>query len=104
MAAIAHAKNIPIIDQSPLPVASIANATLEGGQRQLMELGEQWIVNAPGHRLSALQDLERGKKLEVHETLGFAVDEAQRLNIPVPTLRASFQLIAGISGLTAKLS
>jgi 2-dehydropantoate 2-reductase len=102
MAAIASAKNIAIIDQSPLPVASIAGASLEDGQRQLMELGNKWIVNAPGHRLSALQDLERGKHLEVHETLGFAVEEADRLRIPAPTLRACYPLIAGINGLLVR--
>ena len=99
MGTIAQAKNIPIIDQSPLPVASITGASIKDGRRQLQDLGKQWLVNAPGHRLSALQDLERGKRLEVHETLGFAVEQARQLNIAVPTLRTCYEMVAGIDGL-----
>jgi 2-dehydropantoate 2-reductase len=56
------------------------------------------MEEAPGHRLSALQDLERRKRLEVEETLGFAVQEAARLNIDAPTLATCYTLIAGVNG------
>ena len=98
MGAIASASNIEIIDQSPVPVASIVNGSLDDGQQILMDMGRQWTEAAPGHRLSALQDLERRKRLEVEETLGFAVQEAARLNIDVPTLATCYTLIAGVNG------
>jgi ketopantoate reductase len=99
MAAIAAAKAIKIIDQSPLPVASLAAKSIELAERQLVEIGNEWKRNAPSHRLSALQDLQRGKKLEVAETLGFAVGEAQAHGLRAPTLETCFDLVSGINGL-----
>jgi 2-dehydropantoate 2-reductase len=99
MAAIATAKEIKIIDQSPLPVASLAAKSIGLAERQLVEIGNEWMRNAPSHRLSALQDLQRSKKLEVVETLGFAVREAQTLGLDAPTLVTCFDLVSGINGL-----
>ena len=99
MAAIAAAKAIKIIDQSPLPVASLAAKSIELAERQLVEIGNEWKRNAPNHRLSALQDLQRSKKLEVAETLGFAVSEAQAHGVRAPTLETCFALLNGINGL-----
>ena len=99
MAAIAAVKAIKIIDQSPLPVASLAAKAIDLAEQQLIEIGNEWKRNAPSHRLSALQDLHRGKKLEVAETLGFAVGEAKSLGLDTPTLVTCFSIVSGINGL-----
>ena len=55
------------------------------------------IARAPTHKMSALQDLEQGKRLEVEETLGYAVQQGVALGIPTPTMDVCYNLIAGIN-------
>jgi ketopantoate reductase len=47
--------------------------------------------------MSTLQDVERGKRLEVEEPLGYAVQQSAALGIPTPTLEVCYKLIAGIN-------
>ena len=61
-----------------------------------MKTGEEYRRNAPGHRLSALQDVEAGRPLEVHETLGYACDKARTLGLDLPLLEAFTRLVAAI--------
>ncbi len=101
MAAIAAAEGIAIRDQSPLPVASIASGDARAARDRVTSIGEKWLVEAPTHRMSALQDLDRGRRLEVEETLGYAVSLARRHGLPTPALDAAYSLVAGIDGLLA---
>jgi 2-dehydropantoate 2-reductase len=48
------------------------------------------------HRMSALQDLLRGRRLEVEETYGWAVRRAAELAINVPALTTCYRLLAAI--------
>lgn len=98
MGAIAAAKRIGIVDQSPLPVASVIAGSIDNARDVLVEVGREWLRVAPDHRMSSLQDLERGKRLEVDETLGYAIAEAQRLALAVPNLSTCYKLVAGING------
>lgn len=99
MGAIASAKGIRIVDQSPLPVASVIGSSLDDAAACLVATGQQWQQSAPDHRMSSLQDLERGKALEVHETLGYAVELGTELGLSVPTLETCYKLVAGIDAL-----
>jgi 2-dehydropantoate 2-reductase len=49
------------------------------------------------HRMSALQDLLRGRQLEIEETYGYAVTRAAELGVPVPALQTCYQLLSGIN-------
>jgi 2-dehydropantoate 2-reductase len=49
------------------------------------------------HRMSALQDLLRGRQLEVEETYGYAVRRAAELGVPMPALDSCYRLLAGIN-------
>ena len=49
------------------------------------------------HRMSALQDLLRGRQLEIEETYGYAVRKATELGVPMPALQTCYQLLAGIN-------
>jgi 2-dehydropantoate 2-reductase len=60
-------------------------------------MGIQFAKNAPNHRWSSLLDLERGRKLEIDETLGYAVAEAKKLGVPVPTLEVCYSIVSGIN-------
>jgi hypothetical protein len=48
--------------------------------------GDRFASQAPTHKVSILQDLEQGKRLEVEEALGYAVRQAAELDVPTPTL------------------
>ncbi|MEQ8663147.1 MAG: 2-dehydropantoate 2-reductase [Gammaproteobacteria bacterium] len=100
-AAIAAARDITLVDQSPLPVASIAAASSRDAVALLREVGRDFARDAPEHRMSALQDLAAGRRLEVHETLGYAVREAARLGVNAPTLALCYAIGAGLDALDA---
>lgn len=51
---------------------------------------------APGHRISALQDVEAGCRLEVSETIGYACDQARARGLDLPLLDVFFRLVAAI--------
>lgn len=97
MGTIAAAKQIEIVDQSPLPVASVITGSTENARDVLVGVGQEWLYTAPDHRMSSLQDLERGKRLEVDETLGYAIAEARGLGLAVPTLTTCYKLVAAIN-------
>jgi 2-dehydropantoate 2-reductase len=97
--ALAAASGIGVSDRSTLPIASISHGSEEQAIATIKELGARMKTTAPEHRMSTLQDLLAGRALEVRETLGYAVAEAQRLRVPVPLLDAFYHLIAGIDSI-----
>ena len=100
MAQIAAARGIQLIDQSPVPVATIASGPEDAAIEALRQIGRGLIAEAPGHRMSSLQDLEAGRRLEVEETLGYAVQEAARLGVDVPALDVCYAAAAGVNTLS----
>ncbi len=94
--ALADARGITLSNRSTLPVAHLAAGTEDEAIALLRELGERMRVNAPEHRMSTLQDLLAGRALEVEETLGYAVQQARAIALPVPLLDAFYHLISGI--------
>jgi 2-dehydropantoate 2-reductase len=50
-----------------------------------------------GHKMSALQDAERGRRLEVEETLGYAARKGAELGVAVPTLEVCYRLLSAIN-------
>jgi len=95
MATIANHRAISLKDVG-MPVLSVVDDTEEIALMTLNQLGEELEHSAPNHKMSALQDLESGKKLEIEETLGYAVSEALKLDLAVPTLNVCYALIKGI--------
>src|SRR5262249_31709618 len=67
-----------------------------GGSNEVV-LGDQLASQAPTAKISTLQDVERGKRLEVDETLGYAVRQSAALGIPTPTMEVCYKLLAGIN-------
>ena len=97
VAAIAQKIGVPLEDTGPFPVKAVVNGSEEEAVSALLELGAKFEATAPHHRMSALQDLERGRALEIDDTLGHAVAEARRLGIPAPTLEMCYSLCKGIN-------
>lgn len=97
MATLAAARGIPLRDQSPLPVAGIAAATEADALRLVQEVGASFEAQAPAHRMSSLQDLLRGRPLEVEETVGHALALGERLGVPLPVTETCYRLVATIN-------
>ena len=96
MATIANHRAISLKDVG-MPVLSVVDDTEEKALMTLTQLGRELEHSAPNHKMSALQDLESGKKLEIEETLGYAVSEALKLDLAVPILDVCYGLIKGIN-------
>lgn len=98
--ALARARGIALVDQSPIPVVSVADAATPAEAAEILRgIGRNLIAQAPQHRMSALQDFDAGRRLEVHETLGYAWRESQRLGLDAPTTGLCYELIAGLDTL-----
>ena len=95
-AAVATALGIPLQDKPPIPSARIAQGTEDEAVALLTEVGETFKERAPQHRMSTLQDVERGQRLEIEETLGHTITEAERLGIAVPTVETCYRLVSSI--------
>jgi 2-dehydropantoate 2-reductase len=97
MLALAKASGVRLSEQeSILPLAAIVSGSESAAVASVRRAGDDFKARAPGHRMSTLQDLEAGRPLEVEETLGYAVNKATALGVPVPLLDAFYHLVAAI--------
>ena len=96
MGTLARALGITLSDRAVLPVASLCAAEENDAVARVLQFGEEYRHDAPTHRLSALQDVEAGRPLEVHETLGYASAKARELGLDLPLLAAFTRLLAAI--------
>jgi len=100
---IASKQGVSLIDRAPFPVATISAASLENATRAVIKIGEDFIREAPGHRMSAVQDLAFGRELEVEETLGFLCKEAVLLGLDCPCLQMSYNIVSGVNHIQKSL-
>src|SRR5262252_53450 len=96
MGALARALGIALSDRAVLPAASLCTLPESDAVALIMKIGDDYRRNAPSHRMSSLQDLEAGRPLEVHETLGYACAKAHELTLDLPLLAAFTRLTAAI--------
>ena len=96
-ALLAAKLGIPLEDRVPLPVKTLCSMSLAEAVATIRHFGAVMEVQAPAHKLSTLQDLERSRRLEVEETLGYVVRKGAELDVPLPTLETCYRLIAGIN-------
>lgn len=96
MVRLAAALGIEVSDESVLPVASIARATDREAVAAVAAIGARYRQDAPGHRMSSLQDIDAGRPLEVHETLGHALQRAAALDLEMPVLQTLYGVAAAL--------
>jgi 2-dehydropantoate 2-reductase len=98
-AMIADALGIDLQDGGGLLIPeTLARVSLEEGIANLQAVGRAMEANGvTAHKMSSLQDAERGRRLEVEETVGDAVRRAAELGLPVPALETCYRVLAGIS-------
>ena len=100
---IASKQGVTLIDRAPFPVATISAASLEDATGEVIKIGEDFTREAPGHRMSAVQDLSFGRELEVEETLGFLCKEAISLGLDCPCLQMSYNIVSGVNHIQKSL-
>jgi len=83
-------------DDVVFPVATLCTGTEEAAVRVLNGIGAQFREHSPEHRLSAHQDIDAGRPLEVEETLGHAARTAARAGLSLPLLDAVYRIAAAI--------
>jgi 2-dehydropantoate 2-reductase len=97
VAAVPLAQGIPLVDgAAALPLRTLLDAPESEAVTAVQKAAEQMRARAPGHRMSALQDLEAGRPLEVEETFGHAARKAAELGLSLPLLTAFHHLVAAI--------
>ena len=96
-----QALKIDLTDATVLPVATICRASEDEAVATLTQVGREFELTAPGHRMSSLQDFEAGRALEIHETLGYALREAGRAGVGMPLLDTLYQLVAALDRMRA---
>lgn len=94
--AAAAAPGVAFTDDVVFPVASLCSGTEDAAVRVLHDIGATFRDRSPEHRLSAHQDIDAGRPLEVDETLGHAARTAARLGLRLPLLDAVYRLGAAI--------
>jgi 2-dehydropantoate 2-reductase len=88
---------IPLEDTGPLPIKTLCHASLAEAVEHVRQFGARRMAQAPTHKMSTLQDLEQGRRVEVEELLGYAVQKGAELDVPLPTVDTCYRLLAGVN-------
>ena len=96
-ALLAAKRRIALEDRGLLPIHTLCSVSFDEAVARIRQVGEALASRAPTHKISTLQDLERGRRLEVEETLGYAVQLGAELNVPLPTIELCYRLLTGIN-------
>ena len=102
MGRLAAALGIELSDRAILPTASLCAGSESEAVAILTRTGAHYRATAPAHRMSALQDVEAGRPLEVNETLGYALEKSRQLGLELALLDCFRHLIGAIDR-TARL-
>ena len=98
MSELARASGITLTDQHALlPIKTIIERSETEAIEAIVKSGKEFKIDAPEHRMSALQDVIAGRPLEVDETVGDAVRRAHALRLNLPTLETFYKLTAAIN-------
>ena len=95
-AAVARCLGIPLIDAA-LTSAALLHRSEAEAVKMTQAFGESLKDSAPALRQSILQDAERGRRLEVNETLGHTLTLANGFNLPAPTLDLCCRVLRMVS-------
>jgi 2-dehydropantoate 2-reductase len=91
---LADALKIRLMDLSPLPALALKNSSDADAIKIVRAIGRKFQIDAPGHRMSVLQDLDRGSRLEIDELLGYGLKLAAERNVPMPVLDVSYRILS----------
>ena len=93
---LAAACGIDLAGASVLPILELDKVSDERAVEMVLAVGQGFRERAPAHRVSALQDFEAGRPLEIEETLGHALEVARQRNVATPLLDHYYELLRGL--------
>jgi 2-dehydropantoate 2-reductase len=97
LANIAKADSVELRDYPGMPVSSLTESPLEDAVMSTVQTGKRIEESGMTHvKISALQDVERGKKTEVEELLGYPLSIGKKHNLDTPRLEFIYRLISGL--------
>ncbi len=97
IAQVATTRGIALEDMAFFPTKTLSELSVDETVTQLQRIGDRWASLLPTHKVSALQDVERGRRMEVEETFGYAVRQSAACGLSTPTLETCYKLLAGIN-------
>jgi 2-dehydropantoate 2-reductase len=97
MARLAAAEGVLLQPGTGLSAAAMAQVDFESAVRIVRDVGAYYEQKAPRHKVSGLQDLERGRQTEVEEIVGFALRRSEELGLDLATLRTCYHLCRAIA-------
>jgi 2-dehydropantoate 2-reductase len=98
VAQLPTALGIPLLDKGVFGAKTFSEAPFEETVASFRQVGEQMEARgATAHKVSILQDLERGRRLEFEAMFGYAVRKGAELGVPLPTVELCYRLIKGIA-------
>ena len=95
---LAAARGVRLVGAPVLPIPQLCEMSEEQAVEIVIAVGRSFRENAPTHRVSALQDVEAGRPLELDETIGHAAAMARQLGVPTPLLDNFYGLLGVVAG------
>jgi 2-dehydropantoate 2-reductase len=98
MAQLPAKLGIPLVDKGAFSAKTLSEGRFDEAVRDFQAVGAQMEAQgATAHKVSILQDLERGRRLEYDAMFGYAVRKGAELGVPLPTVEVCYRLIKGIA-------
>jgi len=89
---------IPLLDKGAFNAKSLSEGSFDAAVASFQRVGEEMERRgATAHKVSILQDLERGRRLEFEEMFGYAVRKGAELGVPLPTVELCYRLVKGVA-------
>ena len=98
MAQLPATLGIPLLDKGAFSAKTLSEGLFDEAARDFQQVGAQMEAQgATAHKVSILQDLERGRRLEYDAMFGYAVRKGAELGVSLPTVEVCYRLIKGIA-------
>jgi 2-dehydropantoate 2-reductase len=89
---------IPLLDKGAFSAKTLSEAPFDEAVDNFQQVGAQMEAQgATAHKVSILQDLERGRQLEYDAMFGYAVRKGVELGVLLPTVEVCYRLIKGVA-------
>ena len=89
---------IPLLDKGVFAAKTLCELPFEAAVANFRQVGESMEAQgATTHKVSILQDLERGRRLEFEAMFGYAVHKGAELGVSLPNVEICYRLIKGVA-------